>query len=668
MRHLIIFLAVFLVILSSVYALDQATNFSNIDIGAIRSGTAPNWQGLTGDEVIVGIVSTGIDYNHKDFKNVDGTTRFLYIWDQTRSGGGLTPPAAPFNYGDECNQAKINSGSCGGFVRDSDGFGTHNTGIAAGNGQDYDTTKAAPQCTPHPELCNPYVHVGVAPKADMIFVKALFDFGSYQIKNENQIKDAVDYIFQKAASLNKDAVVLIGAELKSGPRDGTSTLEQNLNSLTGAGKIIITSIGGDGSSNYHGTISPLTTPKIVKFNIPSYAPGSITPPSMVVEGWYDATDNFAVKVTSPAPIEGGAGVIIGPLAMGGTTLVSTTSDGTVSIQNSLLNSEGDHKIVVSVYRNTLGSPEPADGDWTIELIPSIAQTKDANFWITKWFLDTPSSPKFVYGTSQDTTLTTPSTGLSLISIGSYGSRGWYYNGNSLNPTSRPDCNLIGSIYTASSHGPRLTLIDFTVPDVVAPGFCVASSLSSLVSTSNTYKTPDRKHYFNTNPFGGAAFVTGAVALILEQCPDLAPNEIKDILKAQLTVTDSYTGSVPNNIYGYGKLKLKPFSCTNPPLDSDGDGCINSIDYDPNNPCPKDTCRPYNSLCDATCKLVECSSIQKCVSNNLGNKVCTDLPTQKKIARYSPDTSSTVFAIIVLLIALLIYFFNIERDGKKIMKR
>ena len=105
------------------------------------------------------------------------------------------------------------------------------------------------------------------------------------------------------------------------------------------------------------------------------------------------------------------------------------------------------------------------------------------------------------------------------------------------------------------------------------------------------------------------------------------------------------------------------------MDSDGDGCINSIDYDPNNACPKDTCRPYNSLCDATCKLVECSSIQKCVSNTLGNKVCTDLPTQKKIARYSPpDTSSTVFAGIVLLIALLIYFSNIERDGKKLKKR
>ncbi len=667
MRQKIIFLIAFLFISSNVYALDQASNSSFLDVGTIRSGTAPNWQGLTGNGVIVGIVSTGIDYNHKDFKNTDGTTRFLYIWDQTRAGGGLTPPAAPFNYGDECNQAKINSGSCGNFVRDSDGFGTHNTGIVAGNGQDYDTTKAAPQCTPHPELCNPYIYVGIAPKADMIFVKALFDFGSYQIKKENEVKDAVDYIFQKAASLNKDAVVLIGAELKSGPRDSTHSLEQNLNSLTGSGKIIITSVGGDGNSNYHATIPPLTIPKIVKFNVPSYAPDSTTPPNIVVEGWYDTIDNFAVKVTSPAPPDG-SGAIIGPLAMGGTTLISTTPDGTVSIQNSIVNSEGDHKISVSIYRDVTGSPEPADGDWTIEIIPSIDQVKDANFWITKWFLDTSSIPRFVQGVSQDTTLTTPSSGLNLISAGSYSTRGWFYNGNSLNPTLRSDCNLLGAVYYASGHGPRLTLTDSTSPDIVAPGFCIISSLSGAVSTSNTYKTPDRKHYSNANPFGGAAFVTGTVALILEQCPDLSPTEVKDILKLQLTVSDSYTGLIPNNIYGYGKLKLKPFTCTNPPLDSDGDGCINSIDYDPNNPCPKDTCQPYNSLCDSTCKLVECASNQKCVSNNLGNKVCTDLPTQKKIARYSQETSSTAFVVIVLLIALLIYFTEIERDGKKIKKK
>lgn len=45
---------------------------------------------LTGRGTIVGIIDSGIDYNHSDFKNEDGSSRILFIWDQTGEG---TPPA-----------------------------------------------------------------------------------------------------------------------------------------------------------------------------------------------------------------------------------------------------------------------------------------------------------------------------------------------------------------------------------------------------------------------------------------------------------------------------------------------------------------------------------------------------------------------------------------------
>ena len=39
--------------------------------------------GLTGKGVLVGVIDSGIDYAHPDFRNEDGTTRILELWDQS---------------------------------------------------------------------------------------------------------------------------------------------------------------------------------------------------------------------------------------------------------------------------------------------------------------------------------------------------------------------------------------------------------------------------------------------------------------------------------------------------------------------------------------------------------------------------------------------------------
>lgn len=44
---------------------------------------------LRGRGVLIGIIDSGIDYMHPDFRNPDGTTRIAHLWDQSLSG---TPP------------------------------------------------------------------------------------------------------------------------------------------------------------------------------------------------------------------------------------------------------------------------------------------------------------------------------------------------------------------------------------------------------------------------------------------------------------------------------------------------------------------------------------------------------------------------------------------------
>src|SRR5262245_45194005 len=159
--------------------------------GDTTSPYDPPYSGpATGAGVVIGIVDTGIDYSNLDFKNSSGQTRIKAIWDQTGFGG----PPGGFSYGSECTESQINSGTCA--ERDTAGHGTHIAGIAAGNGRA--TGNGFPA----------YRYVGMAPEADLIVVKgttleyttSFFDW---------KVMHGVEYIFQKAQQMGKDAVVLL---------------------------------------------------------------------------------------------------------------------------------------------------------------------------------------------------------------------------------------------------------------------------------------------------------------------------------------------------------------------------------------------------------------------------------------------------------------------------
>ena len=62
----------------------------------VHSGASPLTQAYKGDGVVVGIIDTGIDYVHPDFKDSSGKTRIKFLWDQTLPD---SVPPMPFNYG-----------------------------------------------------------------------------------------------------------------------------------------------------------------------------------------------------------------------------------------------------------------------------------------------------------------------------------------------------------------------------------------------------------------------------------------------------------------------------------------------------------------------------------------------------------------------------------------
>ncbi len=221
----------------------------NNNVVPVHQGVPPLAQQYDGDGIVIGFIDTGIDFNHGDFKNSDGTTRVKYIWDQIQPCNATTPQ--PYNYGIEWTSVEIDSGICT-HVDPSFcvGHGTHVAGIAAGNGSAVNN------------------FTGVAPKADIIMVASPFTTGCVSTNATTcsaapvgwltTIADGVDYIFKKADALGKPCV--INASLGTydvasayGSRDGKDPAAQVIDGLVKAkdGRVFVASAGNSGESKHH---------------------------------------------------------------------------------------------------------------------------------------------------------------------------------------------------------------------------------------------------------------------------------------------------------------------------------------------------------------------------------------------------------------------------------
>mgnify|MGYP001262139534 FL=1 len=88
------------------YGLVDIPSLEASGITSLRS--IPSFQ-LRGSGILIGIIDTGIEYTHNAFRNADGSTRVLSIWDQNIQDG--TPPEN-FFYGTEYSNEMINQALC----------------------------------------------------------------------------------------------------------------------------------------------------------------------------------------------------------------------------------------------------------------------------------------------------------------------------------------------------------------------------------------------------------------------------------------------------------------------------------------------------------------------------------------------------------------------------
>ncbi|NQT63820.1 MAG: S8 family serine peptidase [Candidatus Marinimicrobia bacterium] len=513
---------------------DLAVGLSGADLvhDAYLNSTA-----YDGTGVIILVVDTGIDFTHLDFRDPDTptTSRILYIWDQTGTTGSSTPQDrdgtnfSGLNYGIEYTKAQIENeidGSPAGVVlqTDSNGHGTEVTGAAAGNGASLTNKK----------------YKGMAHKAEIVMVKP----GNSSF-SDARVKDALTYAEKLSSTTGKPVVVNLSLGSQSNAHDGTSTLDAAVNSFTssGNGRVAVIAAGNAGNEDIHvtGEVAASDT-GIVTINVPSFTPNAgINDDGFYLELWWNNSDNITVKLVSPNSSTQTRTVGQDP---GGFVYIGT--DGIVDMNNIIDadHSNGDRMTELIVLDHT--GTDVAEGDWILQLINNSSSAMTYHAWMYQSTMNAT-----VTGGDHNYTIASPGTASSAITVGAYTAR-WRWQGTAgyVNFGS-PDLSDDHSYF--SSYGPNREG-GSQKPDIMTPGQGVVTTTSTDYTPTTAYEIVADKYHLEQGTSVAAGTISGAAALLLDYNTSLTAAQVKSYITGNAD-SDSYTGSVPNDEWGYGKLNI-----------------------------------------------------------------------------------------------------------------
>ncbi len=242
-----------------------------------------------GEGVVVGICDWGFDFTHPNFRNDDGTTRLLALWDQRETRSGVGP--APYGYGrvysrDEINAALRTNDPCAALgyhpaSGDPSGTGSHGTHVAdivAGNRRE------------------PGSNVGLAHRSDIVFVH----LGQSAMGELTNLGDSVELLegldFVRMVAGTKPCVLHLSAGKTAGPHQGDTCIERAIdNLLTEAGLLLVQSVGNyaDAAMHSHARIGPNQS-HTLDWLIPLR---DRTPNELEI--WYSGQDVFGVTLRAP---------------------------------------------------------------------------------------------------------------------------------------------------------------------------------------------------------------------------------------------------------------------------------------------------------------------------------------------------------------------------------
>ena len=482
-----------------------------------------NGMGLFGEGVIVGIADSGIDYTNSVFRNQDGSTRILRLWDQVTdtvySESDINQALMLEN-----SYTKVNS-------RDLTGHGTHVAGIAAGNFAD-----------------NKNNNLGIATKSKLVIVK-MATATDNSFPRTTRLMEAIDFIVKTANEYKMPLSLNISFGNTYGSHDGTTLVSSYINSVIDGNRISVQiGTGNEGDGIGH-TSGYAFSNEDVELQVSAYQK------SISIQLWKDYVDTFAIQIEAPT---GERTSVIRENNRESNRLNNGISDETSnetsneigrSISDNVENRRGNS---ISSYTlgNTnvfilYGSPKPYtryqeiymdlipvnqyidSGIWIIRIIPEVSVVGRYDMWLP----GNQSINTFTGFLKPDPeiTLTIPSATDKAISVGAY------------DTSTDKVATFSGRGFTRENNQIK--------PDIVAPGVNIRSAATgggTTVLSGTSMATP---------------FVTGSAALMMEwgivrgNDPYLYGEKIKAYLIRGAKHLPGYE-QWPNKQAGWGALCLR----------------------------------------------------------------------------------------------------------------
>ncbi|MGL4362096.1 MAG: S8 family serine peptidase [Cellulosilyticaceae bacterium] len=468
---------------------------------------------LTGKGVIVGIIDSGIDYFHKDFRKPDGTTRILNILelkkDELTYEDGNRKTIGKEYTSKEINRALKKPDMLSALqivpVKDIVGHGTAIASIAAGNGY----------------LQNGK-YKGIAPESELIIVKV----GSFEGEDEwatkpnsGQIMIAIQYILKKAIEYQKPVSLAIGFGSNQGLHNGQGSLEVYMDRASNIWKNnIVVGAGNQANKDSHtnGFVKNAET-KVVSVFLDQ---NQIFYFFNVV---YGMEDTISIEIKAPN------GETTGKL-----TQRRNNHSALLNGNSLIINFSGPNGVSnvhnITVLMDKYDQNEVATGIWEVILYGDTIVTGSYNIWGTS--LDPVKRVSRFIEPNPDQTLTVPSTSRTATSVGAFDSR---------------------TLQIAPFTGRGFTINKAVKPEILAPGVSIVAATSSNIS-ENGYAAV-------TGTSAASAFVAGGYALLLQYGLDNKPNGYLygEALKAFMIkgANRPFQGEpYPNNVWGYGMMCIE----------------------------------------------------------------------------------------------------------------
>ena len=460
---------------------------------------------LTGRNVTIGFVDTGIQYENEVFLDQYGRSRITAIWDQTIQSG--TPPEG-FEYGSEYTnemiQRALDSDNPREIVPSTDeiGHGTSAASVAAGS-----------------RVVGNGHFIGAAPDCNIVMVK-LKEIKPYLREyylvpedvpcySETDIIQAVQYLEKYAVSLQRPLVICLGIGTNLGDHTGASPLSRYLTNISyEKSRAIVVGGGNEGNAKRHfrGEITARQSYRDVEIRVGENEKG------FIMDCWGKAPYLYSASIRSP----GGETIQwVNPRIRGPQIFTFVFERTRLSVDYMLVEPGSGSEMIRFRFEN------PTAGIWSVR-IQGEGNINNAVFDI--WMPITQFLQDETYFLEPDPfiTLTDPA-----------------YNNRSTCVNTYNDAN--DSIYVNAGRG--FSRDDQIKPDIAAPGVNV-STILGLRSGSSI----------------ATAMTAGGVAQILQW----AVVEQKDILVDSESIRNYLIRGArrkdgveyPNREYGYGFLNIE----------------------------------------------------------------------------------------------------------------